>query len=317
MKTLSSTVKTNLASGVTTLARLVQFDLINGSHLYFTDADRNITFGGNVYRADNGCQPSQVQLVLGTTAQSCSVDVLIDPAGVTASMIESGSLDDARMSVIVVDYTDLSWSLLFFKGFVSRCVYKDRITATIDGQPLLARSVPLAQDKYSSNCRADLGDGKCKFDIESLAVTATISSSADLQSFVCTDYSVTHGWRRGLVVFTSGVNSGSSFEIAESDNLGNITLKGLMPFEPSLGDGIKLYLGCDKTLATCRDIYNNVLNFRGEPFSIAPFVITPATAPAPTPSATTAVPATPSPTPDVVNPYYVHTGPWLVDGQTG
>lgn len=39
-----------------------------------------------------------------------------------------------------------------------------------------------------------------------------------------------------------------------------------LPNDIQVGDELRLYPGCDKTLATCRDKFDNVINFRGEPF---------------------------------------------------
>ena len=38
-----------------------------------------------------------------------------------------------------------------------------------------------------------------------------------------------------------------------------------MPSAVAVGDTYSLRPGCDKTFATCKDRYNNVKNFRGEP----------------------------------------------------
>ncbi|MEE9451185.1 MAG: phage BR0599 family protein [Gammaproteobacteria bacterium] len=32
-----------------------------------------------------------------------------------------------------------------------------------------------------------------------------------------------------------------------------------------MGDAYSVYRGCNKTLGTCRDVFGNVVNFRGEP----------------------------------------------------
>jgi uncharacterized protein (TIGR02217 family) len=44
------------------------------------------------------------------------------------------------------------------------------------------------------------------------------------------------------------------------------TVKVSMPYAIAPGDAFTVHPGCDKRLATCRDIFANVLNFRGEPF---------------------------------------------------
>lgn len=296
MKALDTTLKANVSGAGSTLARLVEFTLLNGSVIYLTDNDRDIVWGGNTYKAAYGCTVSQVQIVLGIKAQSCTVQVLIDPAGISTAMIENGSLDGAKFVVRAVDFSAPTLpSVVFYVGFVSKVSYKDRLTASIDGQPLSSRSKPLATAKCSSNCRADLGDDQCKVNLEALKVTGiTVAAVYNPQKLNGSYHAGT--WANGLIVFTSGVNNGYSFEIASIVPTGDITLKGLMPFPASVGDTFTLYPGCDKTPANCK-LYNNIVNFDGEPFTVAPYTATSPVTSAPATVSTTAAPAA-SPTGD-------------------
>jgi uncharacterized phage protein (TIGR02218 family) len=47
---------------------------------------------------------------------------------------------------------------------------------------------------------------------------------------------------------------------------GEFELFEAMPYEIEVGDPYTVFYGCDKTLPTCRDTFNNVVNFRGEPY---------------------------------------------------
>jgi uncharacterized phage protein (TIGR02218 family) len=38
-----------------------------------------------------------------------------------------------------------------------------------------------------------------------------------------------------------------------------------MPYPITAGDSYTLQQGCDKTIGTCSNRYNNAINFRGEP----------------------------------------------------
>ena len=53
-------------------------------------------------------------------------------------------------------------------------------------------------------------------------------------------------------VFTQ---AGGVFELAQP-----------MPRDVVIGDGFDVYAGCNKTIADCRDKFNNVINYRGEPY---------------------------------------------------
>lgn len=76
----------------------------------------------------------------------------------------------------------------------------------------------------------------------------------------------------GLVSFTGGAspppaNLGLKMEV-KSWVLSTraLTLFLPMPFDVVPGDSLNVSAGCDKSLAVCRDSFDNILNFRGEPY---------------------------------------------------
>lgn len=70
----------------------------------------------------------------------------------------------------------------------------------------------------------------------------------------------------GTVRFVAGANSGRSMEIIDYDSdTGVVTLFEALPYEPSVGDTLKIAQGCDKRKETCVQ-YENLINFRGEPY---------------------------------------------------
>jgi len=71
----------------------------------------------------------------------------------------------------------------------------------------------------------------------------------------------------GYLTFTSGENSGGTVEVMEWDaDTGTVTLLMGALYPIAAGDGVLIAPGCDKTFGTCRDVFNNAVNFRGEPF---------------------------------------------------
>jgi uncharacterized phage protein (TIGR02218 family) len=54
-------------------------------------------------------------------------------------------------------------------------------------------------------------------------------------------------------------------EVKSSTSVGVITLQQAMPSGTTIGDTYSLSAGCNKLLTTCRDKFNNVVNFRGFP----------------------------------------------------
>ena len=71
----------------------------------------------------------------------------------------------------------------------------------------------------------------------------------------------------GLFTWTSGNNNGISMEVKDFvSSTGEFTIYQKMPFDVQVGDNYMVFRGCDLLLSTCRDVFDNVDNFRGEPY---------------------------------------------------
>lgn len=120
---------------------------------------------------------------------------------------------------------------------------------------------------YLAACPAILGDSECTVNLTPYTISGTIES-VDFSGLVITDATnITepiNTYAYGLITMTSGASSGYSMDI-KSSTVGTVTLQQTMPFGIAAGDTYTMVPGCDKSLATCRDTYNNVINFRGFP----------------------------------------------------
>ncbi|SDR47050.1 DUF2163 domain-containing protein [Paraburkholderia tuberum] len=76
----------------------------------------------------------------------------------------------------------------------------------------------------------------------------------------------------GTVRWTSGANAGYSFNV-RTFSPGVVTLSLPTPFPISAGDQYVITAGCDRQIGTCVARWNNVVNFRGEPYIPGPDVI--------------------------------------------
>ena len=75
-------------------------------------------------------------------------------------------------------------------------------------------------------------------------------------------------FRDGTVIWTRGNNIGRVFTIADyrSSDL-KVTLLTPTPFDIQVGDRGIIIVGCDGLIGTCRDKFNNVANFGGDPYA--------------------------------------------------
>ncbi len=316
MRTVSGGLATRLANETTTLCRLLTIILANGTTTYrFVDLDYPITVAGNLYSADYAFDVSAIEVKLGTgTASSYKVDLALSAASISRDIVESGALDGADIEVRIVDYQSLSdGTVLLLKGTLDECEYKDKLVASIDVATLLSQSLQIFVEAFSSNCRADLGDARCKVPLVSASTDThgnpmhasfTVTSSPTDFQVLGTDLADADGtWDNGLVLFLTGANEGFALEIGTYAG-GDITLSLITPFPSVIGDTGTVYAGCNKILGDGSDPttggctkYQNWLNFRGEPFFADP-AVTQAT-PGSIPGVTVAAPPAPPPPPPI------------------
>lgn len=125
-------------------------------------------------------------------------------------------------------------------------------------------------DDTKSTCNAFFGDNRCKInkdDYTSIGQIVNIISdteimTSDLQKE--TDY-----FNYGIIEFTSGNAKGIKIEIKQ--NIGPINkIEFQLPlnYVLNIGDNFKIISGCNKNKDTCKNKFNNLLNFRG--FSFIP-----------------------------------------------
>lgn len=69
----------------------------------------------------------------------------------------------------------------------------------------------------------------------------------------------------GIVTFLTGLNAGFSMDV-KTFAPGVVTLAMTLPYPLTVGDTYSIVAGCDRLFGTCKARYNNVVNFRGEPY---------------------------------------------------
>ncbi len=111
----------------------------------------------------------------------------------------------------------------------------------------------------SPGCRATLGDRRCRVAMRGRRTVVRVTSQ-DGARLVLTAGA---GFARGRLRWIGGANGGLSTFIVAADAQG-VTLEAPPAFDGA-GALVELSEGCDGTLATCRDRFGNVANFRGEP----------------------------------------------------
>jgi uncharacterized phage protein (TIGR02218 family) len=71
-------------------------------------------------------------------------------------------------------------------------------------------------------------------------------------------------YKYGTIKFLSGKLRGITMQIKDEIDGKIYLLKNTKLIE--IGDSYEIFAGCNKTLSVCKKKFNNVVNFRGEPY---------------------------------------------------
>jgi len=75
---------------------------------------------------------------------------------------------------------------------------------------------------------------------------------------------------QGTIIGLTGGNAGQSRTIASFISGGAVTVKLAFPSPVAARDLFQLLPGCDRTLATCTNVFNNRIHFGGFPYIPTP-----------------------------------------------
>lgn len=268
MKSISNALQSHLNSETTTLATLVKVTRADGVVKGFTTWDRNLMVDGILYKADGAMTPSALQSTAGLATDNLDITGILNSSDITASDIENGLYDHARVDMYVCNWADLTQGTLQLRrGWIGTLSLSgDHYVAELRGlHDLLQRPIG---SYYTPECRYDLGDNHCSKSLTGLTVTGAVSVATDQATFSDFTRSESDGYfNYGKLTWTSGANSGLSIEVKNYDGAGLVFNLWLpMPYAIGVGDTYSLYPGCDKRFATCRDKFANAVNFGGFPY---------------------------------------------------
>ena len=279
MRSAPTALKALLASNQFLMAELYTFVLVSGISLYYTDADINLTYGGNTFLAtDAKIERKGIKASVGTSVDNLEIDVYAGTTNLVNGVpllqaIAGGALDYADVTVqrvFMATWGDTSaGAITLLTGRVAD-VQATRTSATITVKSYLdLLQMDMPRNLYQANCCYSLYNGGCGVSAASMAVAGTVgaSSTTTLMNIVT---SQTAGWfSQGYVIFNSGQNAGLRRTI-KSGTQSQLVLAYPLPSAPAAGDTVTLYPGCDHTLATCKAKFNNAGRFRAMPYIPVP-----------------------------------------------
>jgi uncharacterized phage protein (TIGR02218 family) len=249
---------------LSTIALCWRIERRDGVAIGLTAHDRDLTIDGIVHRAAPGMTPSAIKRGDGLDADTMDVSGALTSAAISARDLAAGRWDGARVRLFAVDWTGAAGRVDLGEGTIGAVDTKDgAFTAELRGASA-ALDRPVVEET-SAECRAELGDTRCRVAMAGRRRFARVVSIAGPVVTVDAAEAVANGYGGGLLRWFGGANSGLASAIAASAGA-TVTVRAEPAFVPEAGALVELSEGCDKSIATCAARFGNAVNFRGEPY---------------------------------------------------
>ncbi|MHB8499697.1 MAG: DUF2163 domain-containing protein [Candidatus Acidiferrales bacterium] len=286
-----------------TRADLFQITLGNGQIIRAASGQFDITYSGNIYYStlngawQRGAITSEAAFDLRANDMSLTV---LAPAkvvfpGTTVSYMAAAQLGlfDAAKVQVWTAYWPLnqtpnayvaSWGVeTKYVGYIKPNgeISRSKIEFEV-ADPLYLLNLPVPKHVIQASCRHTLYDleefavygtrSNCTLNPASFSMNNTVGASSTTQSInLGTNANkAAPAYSQGYLKMTSGQNSGLLFSIKTQNGLTNLLLSKAMPLLLAVGDTFTMYQGCDKSLATCTNVFANSIHFGGMPFVPSP-----------------------------------------------
>ncbi|HEY0411902.1 MAG TPA: DUF2163 domain-containing protein [Allosphingosinicella sp.] len=254
-----------LDKALTTIAFCWRLERRDGLCLGFTSHDRDLVIDDMAYRAAPGMLPSAVSLGDGFEAGGLDVSGALTSDAIRADDLAAGRWDGAAVALFMVDWEAPEGErLALAQGELGDVSMKSGgFEAELRGAA--ARLERPAVEQTSPECRAELGDKRCRIDMAGRVRVARVAAAPTEGTIEIEAAPAGAGaYAFGRLRWLSGANSGLASGILASTGT-VLTLRDPPPHPPAAGDLVEIAEGCDKSFATCTGRFANAENFRGEP----------------------------------------------------
>ncbi len=291
MKSASAATLAILATGQYRYAELYDFTLTDGSHVYLTTSDANLTVGVTTYDSRILIRRQSLTQKIGLEAQTLELDMWPREIDVGAPSFAGFTLQVAAQ-IGVLDYARVLFSKLFlsswsdtspgavtwFSGVVNNVTAgRNNVRVVIDDD-LAQLNVAMPKNIVQSGCIYTTYDTGCGLNVASFTVSGAVSGTPTKTAFNTSLTQVNGYFDLGILTFTSGPNSGLQVLVKSYLNAsGAIRLVKPLATAPAAGNTFTIYPMCKKTQAACANnntalgpAFNNLGRFRGAPYVPVP-----------------------------------------------
>jgi uncharacterized phage protein (TIGR02218 family) len=251
-----------LEGPLTSIALCWRIERSDGAGLALTSHDEAISFGTTSFDAAPGMLPAAIQRKGGLEPNGGEIAGAITSGALDDGDLALGRWDGARVKMSAVDWQEIgAGEVALLRGELGEVrLEQGEFKAELRGAA--ARLEAAICPETSPECRAELGDKKCRVDLAGRSMLATVVE-VDGRNLVL-DQTVSADFLWGKARFLTGANCGLVTVVVGIEGT-SIELRDTARAAIEIGDRIELRHGCDKSFATCSSRFANSANFRGEP----------------------------------------------------
>ncbi len=244
----------------------------DGVALGFTSHDHDQIVGGVHLSAQPGLAPTKIVSTLGTQSDGLDIDGAFTADALREDDLGNGRWDGAKMHIFLYDWNDLSADIQTLARGELGEVRQSNGAFTAEFLGLTAQLDHEVAPVTSPTCRARFGDHHCKLNRQRFAhilrVERVMGNRLMIDGPIAGDIS---DFAFGELRWLTGPATGLSTYILDSDTV-SLTLVEIPPIiatisqDEILGYRVEAIMGCNKSISTCSNRFQNSVNFRGEPY---------------------------------------------------
>lgn len=247
----------------TTLALCWKIQRTDGVALGLTAHDRPLRIGSLLYESAPGINPAAIRAAHLDGGTVTEAQGFVSDAGIGEADIRSGRYSDAKVEVFLVDWSNPNGGAMTVTGGYMGEIRKNGSQFTADVRSIADKLDAPACERYSPECRATLGDNRCRVDLSRHEIETFVTGLTQMGFLKLAPTVDFASYLFGSARFLSGQCSGLNALII------NHSADGILIRETNFivetGVRVVLRASCNKQASTCRNRFGNFLNFRGEP----------------------------------------------------
>lgn len=251
-------------------ADLYTFELINGSYLYYTSADFDITYKNNNYLCDNiGIKRGEISWLSGLSTDNLVIEFYPSDNDFIGDVefseaLRIGMFDGAKMRLDMAFYAD-GWNN-------SPLVLETLFTGNVDVETVESNYIKIEvksliellnfkfpPDIYQASCSYSLYGAGCGVNKADFSETKNTLANSTKKIIKCNLAQVAGYYDQGVIIFNNGPNLNIKRSIKQHTD-GQLILNIPLPFTPVVNNSFTVSAGCNKTIEHCTNKFGNKKN---------------------------------------------------------